>query len=220
MQTDSSTSPERSVLRIEEAAAVRFLTDIKQLPFLHPFMATETTLAPVAAALAVDLSFLTRKVKQMTNLGLVEVTRRQPRRGRELCFYRSRAAEFFIPERAGAIHSMYARSVKLHQLELEYGILNKWVSQDDTAPDRGLRIIPSDGRLIIQAAIRPSESWDSQAISVSAASYWLYPRVRPEDLAWLKAELQRIADELAARRAGDGQDFLVHLAFTPRSSQG
>ncbi len=217
MQPSTSTSPLR-ILRVEHRDAIAFLIDVEEIQWLTPFMTGERRLAPVAQELAVDLSFLSRKVKRLINLGLLEITRTEARKGRAITYYRSTADEFFIPEHTGAITKFQDQSQRQLNQQLQNGILEEWMSREDSSTaDWGLRIVPHNGRMIITGGIRPGESWNALASNVLAASYWRHPKLSPSDAEWLKQEIERLSLELEARHAEDGQPFLIRLAFAPKN---
>jgi predicted transcriptional regulator len=216
MQPPTSSSPPR-ILRVEHRDAIAFLIDVQEIQWLMPFMTSERRLAPVAQELAVNLSFLSRKVKRLIKLGLLEVTRSEARKGRAITYYRATADEFFIPEHTGAITAFQDQSDRKLNQQLQHGILEEWMSREDSSTcDWGMRVVPHNGRMMITGAIRPGESWNALASNVLAASYWRHAKLKPGDAEWLKHEIERLSLELEARQSEEGQPFLIRLAFAPK----
>jgi predicted transcriptional regulator len=206
----------RRTLRIECSDTIALLIDVQELRWLQPFMNGERNLASVAQELSADLSFLSRKVKRMLKLGLLEVSRTEARKGRAIKHYRASADEFFIPEHTGAISTMFEQLNRTRNQQLQDGILEEWMSREDPNQcDWGLHVKLFDQRIGITAAIRPGESWNAVTSNVLAAAYWRTPKLNRADAEWLKLEIERISNELDLRHCDDGDPFLVRLAFAP-----
>ena len=86
--------------RVEQAEAVRLLTNPKAARYFFPFMLHEQSPSSAAAFLGLRLNVLMYWVRRFLALGLIEVTRIEPRGGRPLRFYRATANAFFVPFKA------------------------------------------------------------------------------------------------------------------------
>ncbi|MDQ3397866.1 MAG: helix-turn-helix domain-containing protein [Deinococcota bacterium] len=90
-----SSSRELLVVNNPQAAATLLDPDLSML--LKPFMQGACTVGEAAGNLNVKPADLFYRVQRMVALGLLEVVREEPRRGRPLKYYRSSASAFFIP---------------------------------------------------------------------------------------------------------------------------
>ena len=84
-------------LVVRNPQAVAFLTDPDCTRLLKPFLFGERTIKEAAEALHLEPSALYYPVTRMCDLGLLEVAREIPRRGRALKVYRASAERFFVP---------------------------------------------------------------------------------------------------------------------------
>jgi hypothetical protein len=65
--------------------------------YFTPFLARERSASQVARELGVDIGSVTYRIRQMLALDLIGPTRRVPRAGRAIQYYRSRAEAVFAP---------------------------------------------------------------------------------------------------------------------------
>lgn len=90
-------APQGTTKRVEDPEAVAFLLDLATLRYLLPFLGRERTVREVAPEVGLSPNSLLYRVRKMCDLGLLEVSRLEPRRGRPVKVYRSTAEGFFIP---------------------------------------------------------------------------------------------------------------------------
>lgn len=83
--------------RLEQAEAVQLLTNPKAARYFFPFMLQEQSPSSAAAFLGLKLNVLMYWVRRFLALGLIEVTRVEPRGGRPVRFYKAAADAFFVP---------------------------------------------------------------------------------------------------------------------------
>lgn len=84
-------------LTITTEKAARVLTDLEAVRRLEPFMKRDITLSEAAKDLKVKLPSLLYHVNKFLALGLIEVVREIPRKGRAIRVYRSTSEQFFVP---------------------------------------------------------------------------------------------------------------------------
>lgn len=82
---------------IEDADAARALADPEEQRYLLPFIREELSLSEAARRLEVKPNALLYHIDKLLALGLLEVARVEPRRGRASKLYRASAERFFIP---------------------------------------------------------------------------------------------------------------------------
>jgi DNA-binding Lrp family transcriptional regulator len=81
-------------VHIQQHDAVRALVDPAIRQFLEPFLGRECTIKMAAEHLNVSPNSVLYRVNRLLELGLVRVTRIEPRRGRAIKYYRSVADAF------------------------------------------------------------------------------------------------------------------------------
>ena len=90
---------ESSPLTVTSPEAARLLLEPKHARFIAPFLARERLVTEVAQEIGAPLSTTFRHVTRYCEVGILEVTREQTRKGRTLKFYRTVADAFFVPNR-------------------------------------------------------------------------------------------------------------------------
>ena len=86
-----------SLLRIENPEAAQIISNQKARRFLECFLAQERSVSQVATELRVDMSSVIYRVNQFMRLGLIMLTRVEPRGGRAINYYRTVEDAFFVP---------------------------------------------------------------------------------------------------------------------------
>ena len=82
---------------VTDPEAANLLSDPAQLELLEPFFQGEVVLGELAKVLGLKLNTLLYRVNKLIDLGLVEVVREEPRRGKPVKIYRAAAKAFFVP---------------------------------------------------------------------------------------------------------------------------
>ena len=77
--------------------AANLLADPAQLELLEPFFRGDVVLGELAKERGLKLNTLLYRVNKLVDLGLVEVVREEPRRGKPVKVYRAAARAFFVP---------------------------------------------------------------------------------------------------------------------------
>ena len=90
---------ESSPLTVTTPEAAQILLEPKHARFVAPFLGRERLVAEVAREIGAPLSTTFRHVIRYCEVGILEVTREQTRKGRALKLYRTVADAFFIPNR-------------------------------------------------------------------------------------------------------------------------
>ena len=88
---------EREVLHIDRSEQADFLTKLKHLTFLHPYLGQARSVSEAAELAQVKLNQMHYFTKKMLELGLIEIVNTEKQRGRTIHYYRSVAAELFVP---------------------------------------------------------------------------------------------------------------------------
>jgi hypothetical protein len=84
---------------VRQPAAAELLCRPEQAGLLKPFMRGERTVGQAAAELGLPVGVLHYRVVRFCRVGLLEVVREQPRRGRASKVYRAVSTDFLLPTR-------------------------------------------------------------------------------------------------------------------------
>ena len=201
-------------LIIQDPKAVAFLTDPDCTRFLKPFLFGERTIKEAAEALHVEPSALYYPVKRMCNLGLLEVAREVPRRGRALKVYRASAEKFFVPfESTGDV--TFEAFIATLNAQWEAGLLKGVADAHRRAAGRaegwGLSIYThSSGLMVLNITPVPDANPHPLpgVIFIWDTGYYL----SDEDVGALDAELASLLARYREKRSGPRRVLRVALA--------
>lgn len=199
-----------------DPAAADFLTSPDTRYLLGPFMQRETTLSEAAAVLdGVGLSTLHRRVKQMLELNLIEVTREEVRRGHRVKLYRTTSREFVVPLEATRrvdletyLNDVFTGSVVI----LSRGIAG---AMERSAPHWGFQIGWSEG--VYQQAMPLGEAFGPLPSGAPAEPCWygdLGVRLEPEAARRFQRELQELYERYR-QTDGEGEWYFFFAGFAP-----
>ncbi|MFC4454287.1 winged helix-turn-helix domain-containing protein [Deinococcus sonorensis] len=100
--------------RLDDPEAARVVADAQSRRYFEPFIWRERRVTDVAAELGVTRNAMLYQVNKLLRLGLLEVTRTEPRPGRAIRYYRSSSPGYFVPfsaTSAESIHALYESSL-------------------------------------------------------------------------------------------------------------
>jgi hypothetical protein len=151
--------PRSTTVTDPKAAAV--LADPRRAMFLYPFVGRERCASDVATAYGLPLNTLMYRLGRLCALGLLEVTRVEPRAGRAIRFYRATADAFFVPLTVLPRRDL-PRLVDDWAQSLQAQYLESFAAALEQQPGPwGLRISrEGDGRLLVAPAQRPDCFYD------------------------------------------------------------
>ena len=86
-----------SVHTVTDPKQAQLLTDPKSKRYFHPFLAVERSATEAAEELGCNLNTVLYRIKTFVQVGLLEVTRKQKRKGRAVKYYRSVHDAYFVP---------------------------------------------------------------------------------------------------------------------------
>ncbi|HKI57294.1 MAG TPA: hypothetical protein VKB31_09105 [Trueperaceae bacterium] len=208
--------PPASYRVVREPAAAALLMNPTTLRQLAPFLGRERTVSQAAAEMGQLPNTVLKRVQRFLRVGLLEVAREAPRRGRAVKLYRTVAELFFVPFEATAAESLEAalaerdayweRLLRRNVVRARMEALGTW----------GTRVYrDARGRLQVQTAVTP----EADATTLDAAAPAVLSSWRDSvmlDFEDAKA-LQRAMYELLLRyeqKAG-AQRYIVRLALAP-----
>jgi hypothetical protein len=207
-------SPRLKVVR--EPAAAAFLTNPVTLRQLEPFLGQECTVGRAAAQTRDKPNTVLKRVRRLVALGLLEMVREVPRKGRAMKVYRTSAEIFFVPFEATSAESLEAA---LAQREGYWErLLRRSVVQARMADigTWGTRIYrDARGRLQVQTAVTPERNYtmlDPDRPAVLSA--WRDAVMLDfDDAKALQRELFALLKRYQQKRGA--QRYIVHLALAP-----
>ena len=144
-------NPDAQARVVTNPEAANLLADPAQLELLEPFFRGDVVLSELAKELGVKLNTLLYRVNRLIDLGLVEVAREEPRRGKPVKIYRATAQAFFVPFEStssvslgGLLRSMTSEGERLFYRELARGL-------QTFAPSWGLRVVLNNQKQLVIA---------------------------------------------------------------------
>lgn len=120
--------------RLEDPEAARVLADAQARQYLEPFIWRERRITDVARELGVSKQTLLYQVNKLLRLGLLTVTRTEPRHGRAVRYYRSSSPGYFVPfsaTSAESIHALYESSLDNTRRSLLSLLTQAWTDLAD-----------------------------------------------------------------------------------------
>lgn len=91
---------------IKQEAMATYLTKLKYLTYLEPFLGKTNCVADAAKAVDVPANKMLYHVRKMLKLNILKLEHTKDRRGRRVDFYRSCADELFIPVEATPLSNL------------------------------------------------------------------------------------------------------------------
>lgn len=194
----------RERMVVSEARTARAFSNARQRRLLLELVAKELPLQELARSLQLCLSLAHYHVTRLLELGLIQVTREQPRAGRVIKHYRALARSFFVPAH------LTSQSVG-KELAAELSTLLDHAQQRD----------PADGMLyfIDDQALPRMQLMQSATRTAAANEYWHRLMLTNEDARLLASELKALLSRFAGRPNGKARSYLAYCALAPRTGQ-
>jgi hypothetical protein len=206
----------KDFLRIEDAKIAELLVEPSKQKLLAPFFSKEATISEAATVADVSHLLRFRHVKRFEHLGLLKITRSEPRQGRAIHFYQTTAKEFFIPAKVLPLETTL-EVVERNAQKLFLHHLGKTITNHEGAADLGTRISPSEtgtGIVATQIALGPGKNWNPHEIDHAAlVEIWVNLRVSLAEAKTLQKELEQIVERYQGR-SGE-EKYLLRLGLTP-----
>ena len=196
---------------VTDPRAVRWLTDIERSKFLTPFFRHAVTVGQAAEELCADPNWTYKQVKCLEKLGLLELSHMEAKRGRPLRYYRTVAAEYFVPHEAVSFEDFLYRVGYQLEGKLARHLAETFKNEQGELPS--LRVFCGDGGVAVLAATAPGRSWEPLGDSSPAHSMWRRVSLDYEDAVKLRGELDALLGKYSAK-AGQ-QSYLLRVALAP-----
>lgn len=199
----------RELRVVTDARAVAVLLDPEFVSTLKPFMAGPCTIRHAAEMLDMRLERLYYRAQRMLELGLLEIVREEPRRGRPMKVYQSSAEAFFIPFHSTPferVEDLIIRNEESWSRRLVKSVAKALTADVDL--DRwGLNIAFRDGYLMFGYIMHPpQESTGPQANADDAdgvSSEWTTDYyLSASDVEQMVTEVYEVLNRYRERRTG------------------
>ena len=214
MKQQHSTSPQ--IVQNEKAA--QLLVDLEQVNLVLPFMGRERRIGEVAEALGMAVDAMTYRVKRFMKLGILEETRKEPRKGRAISYYRA-APAFFVP-----LKVIPNRTTEDLLMEADAAMRKQVVESMTRALYEAVSF--QDWGMLVQAdpngkaqlgLVPPSHDWGFEKLlspdAPALLSSWLPLRLEFEDAKALQQELFGLIEAYAQKQGPNA--YLLGLALAP-----
>ncbi len=206
---------------VEDADAARALTDPKAQRYLLPFIQEELSLGEAARRLGVKPNALLYHIDKLLTLGLLEVARVEPRRGRASKVYRASAERFFVPfslTQADTVQSLSEETSVRSERLFQHDLIGAEMAFGD---DWGVAIyLMEDGSLSIDLTTSREHPAEDTAFILGAAhpavwSCWLEVSLGLEEAKALQRELVTLWERYRQRRDPDEPRYTLRLGLAP-----
>ena len=211
---------------ITDPEAARVLADEDELRYLEPFIRREYSLSEAAKKLSVSPSAMLYQVKKLVRLGLLRVTRTEPRKGRATKYYRATSERFFVPFEATSAETVFNLLYRAEEQQLRT-FLSHYVRVNTQTPEPwgiGVFLTREGG---ISKSIAMSNDPDPERLvnlaleqNVPAVwSSWSTLRLDFEKAKSLQRDLIKLFELYKIHNGGDEQKYLLHLELCPMTPE-
>ncbi|MBO9574376.1 MAG: helix-turn-helix transcriptional regulator [Sphingobium sp.] len=193
-------------LRVSDPAQAASFGNPLRCRLLVACVHEELSLSQLQKRFGVPLSKLHYHIGQLLDVGLIAVSRTQPRAGRPIRLYRAIAGKFLVPHAFLADAPGENFATELRQLLRD---------ENDRDDELSLLYAPAaDGNLRIRL-VRSEDAEPARAFE-----RWRLMKLNPGQRAALAQELSDVIERHAALDpAVGGETYLVHAAFAPRGPE-
>jgi hypothetical protein len=204
---------------ITTTAAADFLTSPKTRFLLGPFMQGERTMKEAAEALrpGAPLSTFHRRVKQMLELGLIEVVRQEVRGGHSVKLYRAVDDTFIVPQ--GETSSRDLEAYLDEGFKGAIGLVSRGMAKEmhGRAPHWGFKIYAAGESSVFQQ-LTPLNA-DGTVLTSLPEGHSFYGdyglSLTSEDARAFRHELQALYDKYLALGKEEGKGHFLVVGFAP-----
>jgi predicted transcriptional regulator len=227
MQPVIESSPEqRTWQTIQSEAAARLLTNPEEANWISPFLGRETTIKAAAEELELPMLGMYRAVKRFEQLGLLQITRTQARKGRAVQHYRSSSDAYFVPYSVapeGTLEHLLENADRSWRKKLVESLSKSFREAQENSPlELGLRLYRCDEHVYLVHALGSGET-GNLGLTQSFLAFNA-PAIRNEwvmlrlSFARAKELQQRMADLLNEYKNDDqGSAYLACVTLAPTS---
>jgi hypothetical protein len=204
------------VVRDERTAA--FLNEESKARLLFPFVARETSLAQAASEVGVKLNVMGYWVKRLLEMGLIEMTRLEPRHGSPIRHYRSVTDQIIVP--VALMPSVSDEELLMRRVDWHMRTFQRSAALQGRKlyPDWHLRFYRNEGGRITWAfepSIAPGQAPVESPPGLDMwGQFWLSAEEAAELHRTLEDTIRRLLPISAARKAvGGTPHYMVHVGL-------
>ena len=201
------------------------MTDAKARRYLEPLIGQECSAGQLARGLGVDLSSVLYRLKQFIRLGLVEVIRLEPRRGRAVKYYCAVANGFYVPFDAtphATTETLSPYAFETSQFLLDKSIAKVWTEAAGEPKALGIHLYRhANGELYKNITPHPGEDVPNQFFetlleptSEAVWDTWGIRRLKRDEAKKLQRELASVFKRYQPGDEGD-REYIIRLAMAP-----
>ena len=199
--------------------AAKVLTDLTELRSLLPFIFKEMALTEAAEVLGLKLNTAHYRVKRLMALGLLEIAREEPRKGRAIKIYRATSSNYFIPfgaTSAETVETLFTQLRAKTSALFHHNVARSYLEVDDI----GLRLRARGKKLSVEFDTPDGSFLARDDNAPDFPAVFTSDNVIHLEFSRAKA-LQRDLEALLRKYSSDegsGQDYLLVLGLTPLST--
>ncbi|MFC4637365.1 winged helix-turn-helix domain-containing protein [Deinococcus hohokamensis] len=217
--------------RLDDPAAARVLADAYTRQFFEPFIWRERRVTDVARELGVSKTAVLYRVRQFLRLGLLEVTRTEPRAGRAIRHYRASSQGYFVPftaTSADSVQTLYEASLDNTRRSVLAALTQAWSTLADDPRWFGLYTFGDEHGLKSHALLPYRPSGDLHALgrqgfldpllAEGAPAIWdntTTLRLSAQDAKTLQRELNALQRRFSRLKTPGEPAYLMRLTLTP-----
>jgi hypothetical protein len=203
-------------IRTQAAAQALANPDIRRC--LEPFLGQACTVTDAARLLEVAPNAMLYRIRQLLNLGLLQVAWVQARPGKAIKHYRAISDQLFVPFGITPAETLETLVLPLeHEWQARF-VRNTARALEHSGENIGLRIWrDANGTVIAKPTLAPPAPFDISLLELlPVLSIWADLSLSNEDVQELHHELLRLFERFS-KRSGPSR-HLLHLAVTPTTS--
>ncbi|MFC4425982.1 ArsR/SmtB family transcription factor [Deinococcus navajonensis] len=217
--------------RLDDPAAARVLADGYTRQFFEPFIWRERRVTEVARDLGISKTAMLYRVRQFLRLGLLEVTRTEPRAGRAIRYYRATSRGYFVPftaTTADSVQSLYEESLDNTRRSVLSALTRAWSTLADDPRWFGLYTFGDEQGLKSHALLpyRPADNLHDLSqqgfleplLAETEPAIWdntTTLTLSAQDAKTLQRELNALQRRFSRRKLPGGQPYLMRLTLAP-----
>jgi hypothetical protein len=214
--------------RVTDEAAAAFLVQDANRRFLRPFLEKATSVSEAAEELGETVESVYYRVRRMLELGIVEVTREEPRAGRPVKYYRSVGQGLFVPFAVTGAATIEEITMASNAQIDERFVRGQITAMREAFEDHGVwgyRLF-RDAAGGVHFDYAPHDAPDDfdlmEAVLAPTAppvvSAWIGMPLQREDAKALQEELVELAARYRAKASSEGANvryYLLRVALAP-----
>lgn len=209
-----------SVAWVQGERAARFVLDERVNRALVPFMEGPRSVSQAARELGWPLYAVSRRVRELRALGLVQAAGSERRRGREVTFWQA-APALFVPGPLVLMETLLEQSEAAWQERWLASLADTWTRRTEQADDPwGIRVTPAQGGLRLVPMTASGRGWAERGDHEEPlALTWQTLALRFEDARALERDLGELLGRYLARVMPGERRYILRFGLAPESAR-